>query len=407
MRLRLMEGFRALRIRNYRLFFWGQAVSLSGSWMQTTAQAWLVLQLTSSPLALGIVTTLQFLPMTLLSLLGGVIADRAPKHRLLLFTQSATMVLAFFFGLLVATGVIQLWHVYLLAALQGIAAAIDNPVRQAFSVELVGREEVVNAVALNSMLFNLGRVVGPALGGLVITYFGIAPALIINAASFLAVLAGLLLMRPAEFRSAPRRQDGPVLTRLMEGLSYAWQTPAVLLILVVVAAIGTFGYNFSVTLPLIAGFVLRTDAAGFGALSAYLGIGSLAAAITAAYARGVTTRRLLIGAGSFSLLLGAVAISPWFWLSSLLLVALGFAGITFATTANTLLQIHVPDALRGRVMGLYILLFAGSTPIGALLIGALSDGLGVPLALLTCAVLCLLGTCGAFVYRRGVARDEA
>lgn len=406
MRLRLTEGFRALRVRNYRLFFYGQAISMSGSWMQTTAQAWLVLQLTTSPFALGLVTTLQFLPMTLLSLVGGVIADRAPKHRLLLVTQSAAMALAAIFGLLVATGVIQLWHVYVLATLQGIAAAIDNPVRQSFSVELVGREEVVNAIALNSMLFNLGRVIGPALGGLVIAYFGIAPALWINAASFLAVLAGLLMMNPSEFRAKPRAQAGPVSDRLREGLAYAWRTPAVLLILIVVASIGTFGYNFSVTMPLIAGFVLRTDAAGFGALSAYLGIGSLAAAIAAAYAREVTMRRLLIGAGSFSVLLAAVAITPIFWVSAALLVALGFAGITFATSANTLLQLRAPDALRGRVMGLYILLFAGSTPIGALVIGALSDALGVPAALLICALLCLLGVGGALLYQRATAEQQ-
>ena len=400
------EGFRALRIRNYRLFWFGQLVSLTGSWMQTTAQAWLVLQLTTSPFALGLVTTLQFMPMTLLSLLGGVIADRAPKQRLLLITQTAMMVLAAIFGALVALDAIQLWHVYVLATLQGTAAAIDNPVRQAFSVELVGKAEVVNAVALNSMLFNGSRIAGPALAGLVIAAFGIAPALLLNAASFLAVIGGLLLMRPAEFRDTPRRVAGSVGQRLREGLAYSRRTPEVLLIMIVVATIGTFGYNFSVTMPLIAGYVLDTTATGFGSLSAALGIGSLAAAIAAAYAREVTMRRLLIGAGSFGVLLGGVALSSDFALSLALLVALGFAGITFATTANTLLQLRVPDDLRGRVMGLYILLFAGSTPIGALLIGTLSDAFGVPVTLLICALLCLLGVGGALLYRRATAQPE-
>ncbi|HEX9441619.1 MAG TPA: MFS transporter [Roseiflexaceae bacterium] len=395
----LVRGFRALRVRNYRLFFIGQLISLTGSWMQTTAQAWLVLELTRSPLALGLVTTLQFLPLMLFSLVGGVIADRAPKRQLILITQTAAMLLAAIFGTLVATGAIQLWHVYVLAMLQGVVNAVDNPVRQAFSVELVGRDEMINAVALNSMLFNGARIVGPAVAGVMIASIGIAPVLYLNAVSFIAVIAGLLMMDPAALRAAPARTAGGVAQRLYEGLRYSWRTPDVLLIMIVVGAIGTFGYNFSVVLPLIAGFVLHTDAAGFGALSAFLGIGSLAAAIGTAYARQVSLRRLLIGAGSFSALLGALALSPFFTLSSALLVALGFAGITFATTANSLLQLSVPDELRGRVMGLYVLLFAGSTPIGALLIGAASNTIGAPAALLLCAALCAIGVGVALLYR--------
>ena len=401
---RLTDGFRALRVRNYRLYFIGQLISLTGSWMQTTAQAWLVLQLTRSPVALGLVTTLQFLPIMLLSLFGGVIADRLPRHRLMVGTQVVSLVQAAIFGTLVATGTIQLWQIYVLAAAQGIINAIDNPVRQAFAVELVGREDRVNAVALNSMLFNGARIVGPAIAGVLIARVGFAPALYLNAISFLPPVIGLLMMDTSTFvKLAAAKGRGAMGQQLMEGLRYSWRTPAVLLVMIVVAAIGTFGYNFSVVLPLLAGFVLRTGAEGFGALSAFLGIGSLTAAIVTAYTRQVTARRVLAGASAFSVILGALALSSNFALSSLLLVALGFAGITFATTANSLLQLTVPDELRGRVMSLYMLLFAGSTPIGGLLIGSLSGVIGVPETLLLCAALCLAGTGAGLVYHRRAA----
>jgi MFS family permease len=393
------RGFRALEVRNYRLYWFGQLISQTGSWMQTTAQAWLVLKLTNSPLALGLVTTLQFLPIMLLSLVGGVISDRVPKHRLVLVTQSAALVQAAIFGTLVATGAVQLWHVYVLAAIQGMITAIDNPARQAFALDLVGRDHLVNAVALNSMLFNGARIVGPALAGLIIAKVGIAPALLLNAVSFVAVIAGLLMMDQTAFFVAPTPSAGSAGRRLLEGLAYVWRTPNIMLVMIVVAAIGTFGYNFSVVLPLLAGFVLHTDATGFGGLSAFLGLGSLVGARGTAYARQITLRRLIVGSACFSVLLGGVALSTSFQLSAALLVALGFAGILFSTSANTLLQLSVPDALRGRVMGLYMLLFAGSTPIGGLLIGSLSNVIGVSETLLICAGLCLLGVGGALIYR--------
>jgi MFS family permease len=403
----LQRGFRALEVRNYRLFWTGQLISQTGSWMQRTAQDWLVLQLTHSPLALGLVTALQFLPVLLLSLIGGVITDRWSKRRLVIITQVAALLQAGVFATLVATGAIQLWHVYVLALLQGIITAIDNPVRQAFVVELVGREHLINAVALNSMLFNGSRIVGPAVAGIMIagassTLSGIALVLFVNAISFVAVLIGLLMINRDMLWTSPLSPPGHMGQRLVEGLAYVWRTPSVLLIMIVVAAIGTFGYNFSVVLPLLSGFVLHTDAAGYGGLSAFLGFGSLVGALGTAYMRQVTVRRLLGGSFLFSILLGAVAVSTNFALSGVLLVALGFAGILFSTSANTLLQLTVPDALRGRVLSLYMLLFAGSTPIGGLLIGSLSNVIGVSETLLICAVLCLLGVGGAVLYRRRV-----
>src|SRR4051794_10564814 len=389
---RFTRGFRALEVRNYRLYWIGQMISQTGSWMQRTAQDWLVLQLTHSPFALGLVTALQFLPVLLLSLIGGVITDRWPKHRLVTITQVAALLQAAIFALLVGTGVIQLWHVYVLATLQGIITAIDNPVRQSFVVELVGREHLINAVALNSMLFNASRIVGPALAGVMIagagsTLSGISLVLAVNAISFVAVLIGLLMMRPSEFSNVPPVVAGNMGKRLLEGLVYVWHTPSVLLVMIVVAAIGTFGYNFSVVLPLLSGFVLHTDAAGFGALSAFLGFGSVVGAIATAYMRQVSVGRLMLSSTAFAILLGAVAISTNYVISGALLIALGFAGILFSTSANTLLQLNVPDALRGRVMSLYMLLFAGSTPIGGLLIGTLSNVIGVSETLLICAAL--------------------
>lgn len=408
LRLRFERGFQALRTRNYRLYWIGQLVSMTGSWMQTTAQAWLVLQLTQSPMAIGLVATLQFLPVLLLSLIGGVIADRVPRFRLILTTQLLAMLLVGIFALLVSSGQIQIWHIYLLALLQGIVNAIDQPVRQAFAIELVSKTDRSNAIALNSIMFNLSRIIGPALAGILIAPFGIATVLWINAISFLAVIFGLLRMDANRF-PVPAKHTGAALAELREGLTYAIRTPDVLLVLLLVAAIGTFGYNFSVTLPLIGGFVLKTDAASYGILGAALGLGSLAGALTTAYFNMGSLRRLLIAAGAFSLLLGAVALTSNYLIAIVILLVLGFAGILFTTTASTLLQMRVPDELRGRVTSLYLLLFMGSTPIGGLLVGASANAWGVPLALVLCAALCLLGVGGAMLYqqRTGALLSEA
>lgn len=396
---RLLAGFQALGIRNYRLYWLGQLVSLTGTWMQTTAQGWLVLELTRSPLAIGLVTALQFLPALLLSLFGGAIADRFPKYRLILVTQILAFVQALIFTALVVTGQIQLWHIYLLALMLGLINALDTPARQSFVVELVGRDMLSNAVALNSLLFNTARVVGPGVAGVLIAQVGTAPAFALNAASFVAVIASLLLMRPAEFRALPAITRGiSVLAGIGEALAYTWRTPAVRQIMIVMAFVGTFGYNFNVVLPLLSGFVLHTDATGFGALSAALGAGSLLGALTAAYAGKATPRRLLLGAAGFSVILGLTALVPLLGVTLALLAALGFAGIMFTTSANTLLQLTVPDALRGRVISLYWMLFAGSTPIGALLIGVLSRGIGVPETLVICAALSLLGVAAGARY---------
>ena len=404
----LKEGFRALRVRNYRLYWFGQLISISGTWMQTTAQAWVVYSLTDSPMALGTVTALQFLPIMFLSLFGGVLADRVPKRKVVLATQTAALLQATLFGALVALGLIQVWHIYLLAALQGIINAIDNPVRQAFAAELVSREDRANAIALNSMLFNGARVIGPALAGILIAKVGAAAALFLNAASFLSILGAISLMNPNAFFSKPAVQssDSPM-KQLAEGLRYTWQTPIVLSVMITVGFIGTFGYNFSVVLPLLGGFVLHTDAMGFGALSSALGIGSSLGALTAAFFQKVSLKRLLIAAAGFSILLAAVAMSTQLLLSEILLVVLGFFGVIFSTNAATLIQTTVEDHLRGRVTSLYFLLFAGSTPIGSFLIGTISSRLNVRDALLICATLCLFGVAVSSGYAYLVHKRSA
>jgi MFS family permease len=394
------RGFQSLRVRNFRLFWTGQIVSVTGTWMQTTAQAWLVLKLTQdSPFALGTVITLQFLPVMLLALFGGVLADRLPKRRTLVVTQTLLMIQAAIFGALVATGLIRLWHVYMLAAVQGLITAIDNPLRQTFLFEMVGREDLVNAIGLNSMSFQGARIFGPSLAGVVIKLIGIAPTLILNAISFIPVIWALLLMDARAFFSAPTRSVGSIFANLKEGLAFARRTPTILSVLIVAAFIGTFGFNFSVIVPLVADNLLKTDATGYGLLSGAMGVGALIAALATAYAHHITLRRLLISGGFFSVLLGLLALSMSFWLSMLLLIATGLAGITCATAVNSLLQLNTPEQLRGRVLSINVLLTQGSTPIGGFFLGSLGEVAGVATAILTCAVFCLFGVGMAVSYR--------
>jgi MFS family permease len=388
----------ALRVRNFRLFWFGQLISLSGTWMQSIGQAWLVLTITQSPFAVGTVTTLQFLPITILVLFGGVVADRVPKRGFLVGTQTAAMLQALVLGVLVSTGAVRIWHVYLLALALGITNAFDNPTRQALVPEMVGTELVANAVALNSTLFNAARIVGPAIGGVTIATIGIDGTFYLNAATFIPVIIALMMMRPAEFFPVERPQ-GRLFAQLREGLDFAFRTPQVLLILLVMAFVGTFGYNFSTELPLLAKFVLHVGSVGFGAMTAVLGAGSLLAALAIAYTRSAGERQIILGAGIFSVLLILVGLSHWFAVTAPLLVLMGFAGITFTASANTRLQLLTPGHLRGRVMSLYVLLFAGSTPIGAFLLGNVAERLGVQPAIVLFGAISVLGVGVGVLYR--------
>jgi MFS family permease len=396
------RGFKSLRVRNFRLFWTGQVISMTGSWMQSTAQAWLVLKLThDSPLALGLVITAQTLPVMLLSLVGGVLADRLPKRSTIVVTQTLLTIQAAIFGGLVAVGWIRLWQVFVLAVCQGLVTAVDNPLRMAFIYEMVGRDDLVNAVGLNSTAFQGARIFGPALAGVIMKLIGIAPSLVLNAISFIPVIWALLRMNSREFFvGAFSSAGGSIFGRLKEGLDYAVHTPLIFSVLIVAAFIGTFGFNFSVIVPLVADNLVKTDATGFGLLSAGMGVGALLAALGTAYARRITLGRLLISGAVFSVFLGGLALSTSFWLSMVLLVVTGMAGITYGTAVNTLLQLNTPEQLRGRVLSINILLTQGSTPVGGFFIGSLGEAAGVSVALVSCAALCLLGVGFAAAYGR-------
>ncbi len=401
----LKQAFRALRNPNYRLFWLGQVISMIGTWMQRIAQAWLVLRLTNSPLALGIVTACQTLPVLLLTLFGGVIADRVPKRRLIIITQAVMLVQASILAALTAGGWINLIELYILAAILGAATALDNPTRQAFVKELVGPDDVPNAVALNSIVFNTARLIGPALGGVTIAALGVAGCFTLNAVSFLAVIGGLLLMRPERFYEMPIPPRGKVLAQIGEGLRYAMRTPDIAVVMILMAVIGTFGYNFTVLLPLIAQYVLHSGPAGFGALTSAMAIGSLVAAMGIAYNGQVTQRAIITGAAGFSLLLFFLALANRWAFAIPVLMVLGFFSITFTATANSRLQMLAPPQLRGRIMSLYTMLFLGSTPIGSLVLGTLAEHQGVRVAIAEVAVLCAVGTIGGWLYiRRQQAR---
>jgi MFS family permease len=403
--------FRALRHRNYRLFYFGQAISLSGTWMQTVAQAWLVIQLTDSKVALGTVTMLQFLPITVFVLFAGVVADRVPKRDFIVCTRLLAMAQALALAVLVWSGQVQLWHVYALAPVLGVSNAFEQPARQAFVVELVGREDLMNAVALNSGVFNGARLVGPAIGGFVIALVGVEAAFLLNALSFIPVIGALLLMDTSKLYGAPERRRDRVnpLGELREGLAYAFRTPSALLIVILVGIIGTFGYNYTVMLPLVSRYVLDRGEVGLGFMTAAVGLGSLISALMLARRTAAAKTTLFAGGAAFALLLGAVAASEWFAVTLVALMLLGIANTAFASTANTSLQLATPDHLRGRVMGLYMLLFAGSTPIGGFLTGVMAEHLGVRAAIGIEAALCLAGVAiGLAYYVRHRGRiDEA
>ncbi|MEX2226899.1 MAG: MFS transporter [Dehalococcoidia bacterium] len=392
--------FRALRNRNYRLFYTGQAISLSGTWMQTIAQAILVIELTDSKIALGTVTMLQFLPITIFVLFAGVIADRVPKRNFIFATRTLAMAQALVLAALVYSGRVELWHVYSLAFVLGLSNAFEQPARQAFIVDMVGKDDLMNAIALNSGLFNGARLVGPAFGGVIIDLFGVDTAFLINGLSFIPILLSLALMDTSQLHGTESRRSDRMnpIGELREGLSYAFRTPSVLLVVILVAIVGTFGYNFTVMLPLLSEYVLDRGPRGLGFMTAAVGLGALISALVLASRSRAAVSTLFIGGFAFTALLAGVAFSQWYLLTLALLLFLGVANTTFASTANTSLQLATPDHLRGRVMALYMLLFAGSTPIGGFLTGFLAETMGVSTAIAVNAAACLLGVLIALAY---------
>lgn len=377
--------FSSLKIRNYRLFATGAVVSNTGTWMSRIAQDWLVLSITGSSFAVGITTALQFLPMLLFGLYGGVIADRYPKRRILMCTQSALGVLGLGLAALTLSGVVQVWHVYTIAFLLGMVTVIDNPTRQTFVMEMVGPAQVRNAVSLNSANFQSARLIGPAVAGVMITAVGSGWAFLFNGLSFFAPLTGLLMMRTSELHTAERvpRAKG----QLREGLRYVAGKPELIWPIVLVGFIGTFGFNFPIWLSAFTNKVFDAGASSYGLLNTLMASGSLLGALLAAR-RGRTKQRVLVGAALlFGLLEALASTAPSFWLFALLLVPIGVFGLTFNTTANATVQLASDPVMRGRVMSLYMMVFVGGTPVGGPVMGWVTDTFGARIGFLSGGII--------------------
>jgi len=408
---RLPRTFAALGHRNYRLFCAGQMVSVTGSWMQNMALSWLIYKLTNSAFLLGAIGSLGTLPMLVLGVPGGVMADRVEKRRILLATQSAAMVLALVVAVLTFGHLIRPWHIAVLSLLSGTVFAYDMPARQAFVVEMVeDRRHLMNAIALNSSIFNGARIIGPAIAGVLVASVGPAWCFLINGVSFTAVLGGLLLMR---FPARPRqRQETSVLADALSGLRYLRANSTVMGLAALLAVFSVFGWSYAVLMPVFARSVLHVGPQGLGYLMTATGVGALLGALTVASSSGRPSRRVLFGG---ALLLSAALLgfsaSRAFELSLGLAALAGFGGVAFMSTANTTFQMSVPDEVRGRMMGVWALVFAGSAPLGSFQMGIVAQYFGAPTAVAIGAAICAVAALGALVLlarrRRGASPDEA
>lgn len=396
---------RALKHRNFQLFFSGQLISLTGTWMQTVAQSWLVYRKTGSSLLLGSVGFASQIPVFLMAPVGGMVADRVNRHRVVIATQTASMILAFILAALTLTDTVEVWHIFVLAALLGVVNAFDIPGRQSFLVDMVGRDDLMNAIALNSSMFNGARVVGPAIAGILVAKIGEGWCFFVNGVSYIAVIVGLLLMKV----DCPRRSksDSP-LEDIIEGFRWASHTGPIRALLLLLGLVSLVGMPYTVLMPVFADHILHGGARGLGVLMGFTGIGALLGALTLALRTGVKGlgRLVSICCAGFGLSLIAFSFSKHFWSSAVLLIPVGFFIMLQMACSNTLIQAMVPDELRGRVMAVYSMMFMGMAPFGALLGGALADRLGAPI---TVAIGGLASIAGAIWFGRQlpVFRGEA
>ena len=401
--------FRSLRKhRNYRLFFAGQLVSVVGTWMQNIALAWFVVELTRSPLAVGALAFCRFVPFTVLGLFAGVVADRLDVRRLVIGTQLASMLVSIALATLAFSGAAEVWHAYVLAALGGTALVFDAPGRHALTFQMVGREELPNAVALNATLFNTSRVVGPAVAGVIIAGVGVAACFAINAVSFLAVLTSLLRMREGELFPLDRPEEKPkVVAGIREGLAYARRSPAVRLVLAMALVVSTLGFNFHVMVPVLASDTLHAGPKAFGVLSASFGGGALVGALLSASLGRASWKALLAGTGGFSVALLALAPQGTVVAAAALLFVTGVSFTLWTSNSQSILQLTAPDRLRGRVVSIYLFVFAGFAPLGGLLAGWLAHTGGTALAFLVAGVAGLAMTALGWLKRPVPARAAA
>ncbi|HZC07788.1 MAG TPA: MFS transporter [Ktedonobacterales bacterium] len=396
--------FAALRFRNFKLFWWGQVISVTGTFMQSTAQQWLVLTLAPrNPLALGVTGALQFGPSLLLGPFAGGIIDRYPRRNILYVTQIAQSILAAVLWLLTLSGLVQIWHVYFLALLLGLFTAIDNPTRQAFVSEMVPTSHLLNAISLNSVQFNVARIVGPAIAGGLIALLGIPTMFLLNAISFIAVLIGLRMMRASELYLTPRRADATHGLRAMsEGVRFIWANYDVRVTFLLIAIVGTLGFNFNVLLPLLAKDTLHAGPQEFGLLTSALGVGALTGALLLARRGGRPTHLILAGTAGLFGLMEALAGQSTSLIVTLVFIALtGVMMSTFSASANTTVQLSSPPEMRGRVMSVYTTIFIGSTPIGNLATSSIAAAWGVPLSFAFTGLPCVLAAgLATWLWRR-------
>ena len=397
---------RAFRHRNYQLFFSGQLVSLTGTWMQSVAESWLVFRLTGSAALLGVTSFATLAPVFLFATLGGLLADRVDRRRILIVTQSLSMILPLTLAALTLSGHVRVWHVFLLATCLGIVNAFDIPARQSFVVEMVGREDLTNAIALNSSMVNGARVVGPAVAGMLVAAVGEGWCFLINGVSYLGVIAGLAMMRvPRRPRPHARRSAW---RDTVEGFRFATKTAPIRALLILLGLLSFAGMPYSVLMPVFAESILGAGPQGLGLLMGASGLGALAGALALLSRRGVRGlgRWVAVSAAAFGVALIAFSFSRTFWLSALLLIPVGAAMMVEMAASNTLLQAMVPDALRGRVMALYSMMFMGMAPFGALFAGWMAERIGAPITVAIGGVVCLAGA-GVFSLRLPKIRNEA
>ena len=387
----LGNPFAALRHRNFCYYVIGMTISLVGTWMQNIAQPWLAYNMTNSPFLMSLVSALQFTPVLLFSLFAGVLIDRFPKKKILLFTQSASLVITLILALLSWTGKIQYWHLLVLATALGVVNTLDMPTRQAFVVELVEREDLMNAIALNSSVFNLCRIIGPAIAGVIMAFAGVSACFFFNSISFAAVLISLTFIKPHAVQ-AVRREGTRVFTEIKEGLKYIRRSDVLMNTLLVVAVVGTFAPNFGVLIPVFAKEILNQQETGYGLLMSAMGAGSLLGSIfIASMSRSGPKKFILFGV---PFIVGAALIltgyTSSYALTALFLVVTGFFFVSFSSNANSTMQLNTDDAYRGRVMSAYTLIFSGSTPIGNLYAGAFSEHFSARIGFAACGIIILV-----------------
>jgi MFS family permease len=396
----LPVALRSLRHRNFQLFFSGQLISLVGTWMQTVAQSWLVYRLTGSSLLLGSIGFASQIPVFLMAPAGGIVADRYNRQRVVIATQVASMVLAFALAAVTLLGVVKVWHVFVLAALLGVVNAFDIPARQAFLMDMVGREDLINAIALNSSMFNGARIIGPAIAGILVAKIGEGWCFFANAVSYVAVIAGLVAMQVNVRRHIP---TGTPLETVLEGFRYVKETPPIRALLLLLGMVSVVGMPYAVLMPIFDDQILHGGARGLGILMGATGVGALIAALALAARTGVSGlgRWVALATAGFGVSLILFSISRHFWLSAALLVPVGLAMMAQMSASNTLIQTMTPDHLRGRVMALYSMMFMGMAPLGSLMAGVAADRLGAPMTIAIGGVVCIAG---AAVFGAGLPK---